>query len=207
MFLGTGKTTLAKKLLINSGDIFERPINRLIFVFGGAHQVHYDEIKAAIPNHTFIDGWDESILANPQLYKSDGVHETALVVDDCIGEAGNSKFMTECFVKFRSRLGLNIILLSQVIFQADLKSLRTISRNATGLFLLRNHRGRQSLKCLASQMGIDNLQSFMKCFEDATNEFGYLYCDLQGWLDTEILRYRSGLLPGEQSTCYDFITS
>ena len=145
-------------------------------------------------------------MSNPQLYQSENQNPsdvTVLLIDDAIFSCGSSAFLTECFVKYRSRWNLNIILISQVLFQSELKSLRTVSRNATGLILMRNRRGRQSLKCLAKQLGVDDTKHFMQIFEDATESFGYLFCDMGGWLESETLRYRSGLLPGEISTCYE----
>lgn len=187
----SGKTYLVKQLInkIHEGS-FSPKIEKIIWCFGEANAKPRD---ITFRNIIFCNGI-------PDQFENHQNVPTLIILDDLMLESNKSALICELFVKGRHHNNFSVIVLTQNLFHKGSFS-RTISLNASHLFIMKNVRDRQQFGFLARQLHPENPLSLMSVYKDATLQpHSYLFIDLVQ-STPEIFRFRAKILD-EISVCY-----
>lgn len=184
---GSGKTVLVRRILENHTILIPLKITNLKVMWAyGQWQPTYSENIANVIT-SYCDGLpseDEIKSFNPNV----------IVIDDLMNELADDIKMGNLFTKGSHHLNINVIFISQNIFQKG-KQMRNINLSCHYMIIMKNPRDRSQIDILGRQMKIT--QALSEAYNDATKEpFGYLLIDLKQ--DTpDNLMLRSRITPQE----------
>ena len=177
----SGKTTFVLQLLDHRQEVFDCPINRVIWCYG----IYQPELNAALLQRGFI--------AHSKIIPQDDIQSYDLVVlDDLIHESRNSDEVTSMFTRAAHHKPCFIIFITQNLFPPGKES-RTRSLNTHYYVIFKNPRDKSQIDYLARQILPQQRKALIQIFEAATAEpHSYLFLDLTQECP-EKLRFRSNL--------------
>ena len=189
----SGKTHFVTEVISNK--LIQPFPNRIIWLYK-EWQDTYERLKAIVPEIVFHRGIQEELL------ESITPTETNLVViDDLMGQAAESKKITELFTQESHHRNLTVILIVQNLFYRG-KEMRTISLNAHYFVLYKNPRDKTHIRFLAQQIYPENWKFLVNVFTHATREpHSYLIINLHPET-AEQFRLASNIFTSEQIRYY-----
>jgi len=127
--------------------------------------------------------------------------KSLLILDDQMESIADSKFFLDMATTLSHHMNVSYILTLQNLFFQG-KFMRSIHLQTTVYVLFKSPRDVSQLKILANQLGILSPNAIRYAYKEAVQrKFHYLVIDVQ--LETpDLLRLRSGILPGEQLVIY-----
>ena len=187
---GVGKTHLVADLIRHQKEMFDKPIERIIWCYG-MMQPLYRELASEIDNLTFEEGFPTEVSNHNQ-----NLGQTLYIIDDLM-EHSNDKLLASMFTRMR-HANISTIFIVQNFYHGG-KYMSEISRNAQYLFLFPNPRAKSMIDTLGRQMWPLKPKFLSTAFEMAThgNPYSYILVDLKP-TTPEDLRVRQHILPGEQ---------
>lgn len=191
---GSGNTTVIKKILANSNELVDKPINRIIYCYA-RWQSNYDELKEKIPFIEFNHGLYDIDLINEKV-------NNMIILDDLTHLCEKDESVLNLFTTDSHQKNISVFLLTQNLFSRG-KYFRTISLNSHYIILTNNPRDRLQIMSLAKQMFPNKSKYLVETYYDATSmgKYGYLFVDLtQTTLDEN--RVQTGVLTNEQRIIY-----
>ena len=203
---GSGKTTFLIKLLtsglLRDGETGELAGERIVW-FHGADQ---PKVRTTLQGNfgrrvEFHDGIKPEVLAT-----LDPMEKNIVVVDDLMAEGQNSPALADLMSKGSHHSNTSVFYLVQNLFEKGKKS-STITKNAHYLILFKNPRNAHEIRTLGSQLsstGPGFSRAFYEMFDYVTGKDAYSYLVLDFRPETlNIMRYRTGVLPGEQLCLFE----
>ena len=203
---GSGKTTFLIKLLtsglLRDGETGELAGERIIW-FQGSDQ---PKVKSTLMGNfgrrvEFHEGIKPEVIAT-----LDPMEKNVVVVDDLMAEGQNSLALADLMSKGSHHSNTSVFYLVQNLFEKGKKS-GTITKNAHYLILFKNPRNAHEIRTLGTQLsstGPGFSRAFYELFDHVTGRDAYSYLVLDFRPESpNILRYRSGVLPGEQLCFYE----
>lgn len=182
---GSGKSVFVNRLLQNSGLLFDKSYDKVIWCYG-IWQKFYQELP-----YQMNDGLPSDELLNTGNF--------TLVVDDLMDEAQET--VSAIFTKVSHHNNINCIFLTQNLFPKGRHS-RNISLNAHYIVLMKNTRDKAQISHLARQVYPQNSKFLVDAYHDATlMPYSYLFLDFKPETD-EKNRVRTGLFPSEEHFAY-----
>ena len=185
-----GKTGFTFKLLRHSQDLLDN-MPQYILYFYGECQPLFTQMSNEIPNITFIEGIPENLntLIDP-------TRPGMLIFDDLASEISDSKFLSNLFTKGSHHKQLNVVFISQNLFQQG-REMRTIALNTEYYIIFKNPRDRSQITHLAKQIHPGNVKFLQDSYVDATSEpHTYSLIDLK-MSTPEQIRIRRNIFPNE----------
>ena len=188
---GSGKTTLVKRLLDNSDQMFtpamERPI-KVVWVYGASQEFQPSTNENVSIEYTeqLPDAYDEIDI---------------LVLDDLQNTLSGSKKLGDIYTKYSHHKQMTVIYIVQNIFNNGAQ-MRNISLNSHYIVLSKNRRDLQQVKTLGIQL-YGEASFFSDAYKKAVldRDFGYLLIDLTPTTE-EKYRLRTQIFPGEKTLIY-----
>ena len=187
---GCGKTQFTKKLVENRDVMFDTRFVRVVW--------HYTEWQPAYQDLRdrcgveFVEGPPSLQDFPPQR------GATLLIIDDCMEELKNPEIL-KFYTKGAHHRSLSVLFLSQCLFP---KGLREISLNCNVCIVFKTSRDLSQIRSFVMQCNPTNWRALMEAYHDATKEsFSYLLFDFSQ-SQSEHLRVRSRIFPGEQLVIY-----
>ncbi len=138
-----GKTFFTRQLLLNANEVFDKPIEKVLYCYG-AFQPLFLDMQREIPNIEFIEGFPENL--DSYFKGKPGI----LVVDDLLNSCINNASFVEHITKGTHHKGITTIFLVQNLFPGG-KHGRTISLNCHYIFVFKNPRDCLGIQNLARQ--------------------------------------------------------
>jgi hypothetical protein len=187
-----GKSHLTSRIIQHADTLFTEAPKRIVYAYK-CWQSIYEELPARVemfeglPSRKDIEEWT-----------TDSQH-VLMVIDDQLPEVVSSVDIQELFTVLCHHRNMSVILLGQNIFTPG-KCSRTISLNCHYLILFKNHRDKQQISTLASQIypGAERAY-FLDAFRRAVqNKYGYLVCDLHP-ASSDDYRLRTDIIPGQET--------
>lgn len=188
-----GKTYFVKRLIDNVALI--DPIPNKIFYCYSEWQPLFSSFKGV----QFIRDIDElQRLLDMRQKGSSDMSRLLVIFDDLMHESSN--FIEKCFTKYSHHNNMSVIFITQNIFQ---KNMRTMSLNASYIFIFKNPRDIKQISYLSRQMYPSSQSGFLEeAYKDATTQpHGYLMLDLKQNTE-DFLRVRSNIFPLETTVIY-----
>ena len=187
----SGKTTLIKRILLNTEHLFVTEPTKIIFCFQ-SWQKSYEDILKLKQNVTFIEtlpteeGLIDLITNHPH---------TIFVCDDKMNEIMDNKFYSELFTRNSHHLKISSFLLLQNI-NSHGKYKSNIIKNSHYHLLLRSPSNLSSIRALGIQVG--DYRNLIDSYNDCTKnkQFSYLLCDFHPQTD-QTYRYRTDIFPDD----------
>lgn len=180
----SGKTTIVKRLVTNSLQMFEPP-PRKTYWFYSVKQPWFETFA----NVTFIEGLPDINILDPNIPQ-------LLVLDDLMNETNAT--IEKFFTTYSHHYNVTVIFITQNLYFKSARQ-KSISLNTQYLFLFKNIRDANQIKVLERQIFPNKKNYLLSAYEQATNTaWGYLMIDLRtNTLDN--MRLRSNIFPGELS--------
>ena len=200
----SGKTTILQKIIGQAwGGLVRAPPTSIVYCYSQWQDI-YDEIKIGrasgssyfnVPSVVFNEGL-------PDLDNIDTNHNTLIILDDLMLEAGNNPKILNIFTTDSHHKNMSVIFVTQNIF-AQQKNSRTISLNCQYIILTNNPRDKLQVQILGKQMFPGDSSFFNRAYNDAVSskQYGYLLCDFSQ-LTSEENRVQTGILLGEERIIY-----
>ena len=167
-----GKTYTVVKLL--TGNILYPFPTHIYYCYSYWQPALYGKLKNFFGTKiTFIKGFTAELL-NENYLSAD--KPACIVLDDQMSALGPDivRLMSET----SHHKNCSVILLLQTLFPCN-KYGKTITSQATHMFLYDNPRDKNTVKCFARQAYPNNVKQFMEVYDDATSvPYGYLCVDL-----------------------------
>ena len=188
---GSGKSTLVHKLLVNSDEVFEKKVSKVLYCMG-VDQPLYTEMQRTVPGIKFRRG----IPTEEDLIEfTDGNKHCILVLDDLMEQVVGSIDAQNLFTKYSHHLCISCILVTQNPFSQG-KCSRNISMNVHYFFILCNPRDVGAINILARQTGLG--ETLKKSYEDCVmrKKYGYIVVCLH---PADVARFSSSETPRLQS--------
>lgn len=186
---GSGKSHIAFNIIRYRRQMIksERDLE-VLFCLPENHQITFpDDIKRD-RNVKLVSGFPNfQEIFNPSL----------IIIDDFMSQLNND--IVELFTRFSSHRGLSVALLVQNFFYGGSKNvMRTISLNATHLFICKSSRDKRQVMSIASQISPHNTNFILQAYKDACKEpYSYLLIDVSPQQE-EIMRVRAKIFPNEK---------
>ena len=194
----SGKTYFVHKLLQNIKGMFSgEDISQILYCYG-IYQSIFDKMEENIPNFTLHEGL-------PSKEDIDNFSEKRkhllVILDDLMSEVGQSHEMERLFTQGCHHRNLNVIFITQNIFQ-QAKCSRTIALNTHYLGLFRNLRDASQVSHLGRQLFPGKGQVLVDAYQEATRlPYGYLVIDVSPHSQDQY-RLRTRILPGDDPIIY-----
>ena len=191
----SGKSQFVSRFLHHSEDLMDKPPQYILY-FYGEYQPLFTQMSKDISNITFIEGVPDNLdsLVDPS-------RPGMVIFDDLVSELSNSRFLANLFTKGSHHKQLNVILISQNLFQQG-REMRTIGLNTEYYIIFKNPRDRSQITHLAKQTHPGNVKFLQQSYIDATSEpHSYVVIDLK-MSSPEQIRIRSNVFPGEKHYVY-----
>ena len=183
----SGKTQFLLKLLDNADKMFNPSPASILYCYGEYHE-YIPKLEAkGITIHSGVPS-DDLIrsLSKPLL----------VCLDDVVYQI-QEKTLTEMFTKKAHHQNYGVILLTQHLFE---KNLRVARNNSQYIVLMRAPNAVLQIRNLGSQLFAKQLSFFLDAYEQAVSKnYGYLLLDLHPASD-KLLKLRTNIFPGEH-TC------
>jgi hypothetical protein len=193
----SGKTFLIKRLLLQQKDMFETPLDKIVYCYT-VHQPIFDEMSVQIPNITFHQGFPE---VQHLLDICESCNHCAIIFDDMDSEVLQSEDHKNVFTRFCHHKGLTAILLCQNLF-TQAKYAKTVFLNTHYFILLKSLRDSQQIICLSRQVFGAGDKSIYRSYQDCIkNKWGYLLVDLYPSSE-DAYRLRTNIFPDELTYVY-----
>lgn len=142
----SGKSYFVQKLLKSQLYCFSKQFVEVIWCYGIAQKLFFEELKKDIPSIKLIEGFPEDMINKDKLVPNDGKNR-CLVIDDLICECSNSSALVKLFTKISHHRNLSVILLIQALFWPG-DAIRIAQRNATHLVLFSSPRDALSVRTM-----------------------------------------------------------
>ena len=195
----SGKTTLTKKILLDSDKLFTLKPHKIIYCYNEylptlsnfEHELHIPLIThQGIPTIVQLEEW------------SNGEHYI-IVMDDLQQVCERNRVTSDMFTVGSSHMNFSIIYLCHQLFNKGNFS-RTISLNCHYLILFRNNRDKTQVELLGRQIfGSKMVEYFVDAFEKATkNPWGYLLINNHVSVREEKHRLFTNILSYEPTTVF-----
>lgn len=190
----SGKTSWTEQLLRNVNELFDQPIQKIVYCYG-EFQPRFHTMEKEIPNIQFVEGFPEDIYA--LFDQTPGL----LILDDLMNESMKNDAMLELITRGSHHRHINTITLVQNLFPPG-KFSRTISLNTHYIVAFKNPRDSLGVSTLAKQAFPGEVARVMEAYEDATKKpYGYLLFDLHP-TTLNVYRLRSKIFPNELQVVY-----
>ena len=194
----SGKTYFVHKLLQNIKGMFSgEDISQILYCYG-IYQSIFDKMEENIPNFTLHEG-----LPSKEDIDNFSVKQkhSLVILDDLMSEVGQSHEMERLFTQGCHHRKLNVIFITQNIFQ-QAKCSRTIALNTHYLVLFRNLRDASQVSHLGRQLFPGKGQVLVDAYQEATRlPYGYLVIDVSPHSQDQY-RLRTRILPGDDPIIY-----
>ena len=191
----SGKSYFLSRFLHHSEDLMDEPPQYILY-FYGEYQSLFTRMSKDISNITFIEGVPDNLDS-----LIDSTRPGMVIFDDLVSELSNSKFLANLFTKGSHHKQLNVVLISQNLFQQG-REMRTIGLNTEYYIIFKNPRDRSQITHLAKQTHPGNVKFLWHSYVDATSDpYTYLVIDLK-MSTPEQIRIRSNVFPGEKHYVY-----
>ena len=192
---GSGKTELAKQILLHADGIFKQKPSKIMFCYN-AWQKTYDDIQSQLPNIVF---WKGIPSQEDFDYWATSNDHKILLLDDLMLETANKSSLADLFCVGSHHCNITVIYMIQNLYQ---KGIRTISLNCHYFILFRNNRDQLQIQNFGRQVFPGKLKFFMNAYDRATSKpYGYLLIDLSPHSDRNY-QLRSNILPGQDTVVY-----
>ena len=162
----SGKTTLLAQIIKERNHFYSEECKKVVICFK-EYQPLYDKIRENDDDISFFYGMPtESDLDH--FIKNANNNYSLLVLDDLIAQVPDSSLVNDILVHISHHKKLNLIQISQNIFEQG-KHARTQSLNYSGFLLLRTLRDLRQISYLGTQVfpGKNRAKAFMACYQDA----------------------------------------
>lgn len=193
----SGKTYLVLKILEYRHLMFRTVPNRVIYFYRVWQQDIFSKALRTGAVNEFIQGLPtrETLNEIGNAHKSRG--GAVIVIDDFMLDKKSSDVVSDIFTVLAHHWRLSCFYITQNIF-SKLPGFREISINATYMILMKNPRERTQMTTLARQLLGSNYMYLVRAFEECTEKpFSYMLID-NSQSCSDIIRFRSNLLPNEQ---------
>jgi hypothetical protein len=192
----SGKTELAKYILLNQEKILRQTWTRIYWVCRYAQSDLEAELSSQLPI-TFLEAGVipqlEDLAASPG-------ERILVTVDDLMDSATSSDQINRLFTAGR-HLGMSVFFMTQNLFCAG-RYARNIRLNTNYLILFRSLHDRQQISTYFRQMSPANWRHVFQAYEDATAaNFAYFMIDFRV-TTSQMLRFRTQIHCDSQ-TLYD----
>ena len=169
---GCGKTALVSRILLNSQQLFDKRVDRIVFCYS-VWQPAYEIFKFLPTNVEFVLGLSESLEFSP-------LKTNVLVIDDLFASAKDSINIQNLFAVESHHKNISVFLIAHNIFTKGHFS-RDLSLNSSNLIIFRNPRDSIQVGVLARQIFPNKSKAFMEIFDDATKDVphGYIFLDFK----------------------------
>ena len=119
-----GKSQFVFNFLKHRLELIDHPPQYILYLYG-ENQPLFTQMAIEIPDIQFIEGVPEDLdnLIDPS-------RSGLMVLDDLITEVSDAKWLTNLFVKGSHHKNLNVVLISQNLFQQG-REMRTIGLDNT----------------------------------------------------------------------------
>jgi hypothetical protein len=185
-----GKTSYVIKLLQNKHQMFEHPVDRVLYIYAVWNENFSEmEKKNDIQFHQYLPSHDllEKFISN------DNKH-LIIVIDDLMQEVINSTEAQSLFVRDSHHKNITVIYITQNIFCKG-KFSRTIALNCHYYILFRSPRDVNQIKIFARQTGLNS--TLMEAYSDCVSRmYGYLVVDLSPRSENSIKLF-TNIFPSE----------
>lgn len=162
----SGKTHFVLQLLRQRDELFQRPLQSVLWCFG----IHDSDLQRELQATGY-----KAHHGLPT--ESDIAPNSICVLDDLLTESETSKDVTNMCTRVAHHKSCFIILITQNLFPAGKES-RTRSLNTHYYVIFKNPRDRLQFETFARQVNPHQRRSLIKAYDDATREpHGYLLID------------------------------
>lgn len=187
---GSGKTQFSKRLVENRDVMFDTTFKRIVWHYT-EWQKAYEDLRDA--HHVeFVEG----VPSLQDFSYNEG--PTLLIIDDLQDELKNPE-LVKFYIKGSHHRNCSVLFLAQCLFA---KGLREISLNCQVCVLFKTSRDLSQIRSFVMQCNPTNWRALMEAYHDATKEsYSYLLFDFSQ-SQSEHLRVRSRIFPGEQMVIY-----
>jgi hypothetical protein len=193
----TGKTQLAKDILLNLDVLFDKSISKIWYIYT-CWQDAFDELNDVLKSKIDfrVDIPDLTELSEP--WDNDKKH-SIIILDDklkLLGDSEKGKQIAELICVHSHHKNISCFILVQNLYHQS-KCMREIALNCPITILFKNDRGVGQLRTFASQVLPGQSKYFIDSYNKATSEpYTYLVTDFSTGTDKKF-RLRSGILPDE----------
>ena len=180
---GSGKSYFARKLVENRDLLFDRPFDKVIWVYN-----HYQDMftEPSLKDVHFVQG-----LPFEDFEKQDG--QRLLIIDDHMEAMAECKEFTK-FITQNRHISVSVLFLTQSLFFKS-PVYRCASLNANYFILMRMLRDKKQILTLVHQMFSDNPKYAKEAILGATKEpYSYVVLDTRQTTPDE-LRIRTKIFP------------
>ena len=177
----SGKTQFVLKLLEQKEELFENPLNKILWCYG-IHDVN-------LQNFLHQKGY-KTLRGLPK--EQDIEPHSICVLDDLLSESESSKEVTNMCTRAAHHKPCFVIFISQNLFPGG-KEARTRSLNTHYYVVFKNPRDKLQFEILARQISPTRSKDLIAVYEDATRDaHGYLFIDFTQECPDNI-RYRTNI--------------
>ena len=185
----SGKTFLCAEIIRNRNELFDKPVDRIIYCYNNSLSSHLNDPLVEYHNGIF----------DIKLIPSNNRNHVLLILDDLSEHITSDT--AQLFSVFSHHKNISVIFICQNLFLRN-KSARDISLNTMYLCLFRQKRDLRQIKCLGSQMFPGNSKAFMMVYNECTSgKYSYLMIDLHPEHSHRVI-LRTGILPSDLEIIY-----
>ena len=178
----SGKTEFVLKLLALKDEIFQNPLNKVLWCYG----IHDGNLQHILHSRGY-----KTMRGLPK--EQDIEPHSICVLDDLLSESESSKEVTNMCTRAAHHKPCFIIFISQNLFPGG-KEARTRSLNTHYYVIFNNPRDKLQFEILARQISPRYSKDLIAIYEDATSKpYGYLFIDFTQECP-ENMRYRGDIL-------------
>jgi hypothetical protein len=194
---GCGKTQFTRRLLLHRDQIFDHPIEKILYCYT-AFQPIFDAMEKDISRIEFHQGLPSEQFLNE--FTHDGGHYVC-VLDDLQNAVVASPDMERLFCITSHHKNVNVLFLVQNLY-APGKHARSVALQAHYLIAMKSLRDRAQLAHLSRQV-FGKSRIIPEVFDDVAKEakYPYLLIDLAPHSDDRF-RLRSHIFPGDTMVVY-----
>lgn len=175
----SGKTHFVLKLLQNRDELFQQPLNKVLWCYG----IQDLQLQRILQERGYK-------MQRRLPTESDIEPNSICVLDDLLTESESSKEVTNMCTRVAHHKSCCIILIMQNLFPAGKES-RTRSLNTHYYIIFKNPRDKLQFETFARQINPHRVKHLIGAYEDATREpHGYLLIDFTQDCPDDI-RYRT----------------
>ena len=178
----SGKTQFVLKLLALKDEIFQNPLNKILWCYG----IHDGNLQQILHSRGY-----KTMRGLPK--EEDIEPYSICVLDDLLSESESSKDVTNMCTRAAHHKPCFIVFISQNLFPGG-KEARTRSLNTHYYVIFKNPRDKLQFEILARQISPRHSKDLIAIYEDATSKpHGYLFIDFTQECP-ENMRYRGDIL-------------
>ncbi len=178
----SGKTEFVLRLLDMKNEIFNRPLNKILWCYG---------IKNIMLEDYLLRQGCKVLRGLPK--EQDIEANSICVLDDLLSESETSKEVTNMCTRAAHHKPCFMIFITQNLFPGG-KEARTRSLNTHYYVIFKNPRDKLQFEILARQVSPSHSKDLIAVYEDATRDpHGYLFIDFTQECPEE-WRYRTNIL-------------